>query len=124
MSDKQNGFDEMLRSALRPVQPPETLAKFLAIAAEAEEHRRKTGRRWFKPRSGGLLYMPAWPRMWAGGALAATLLFGGLIGEQVHRRHESAVATREFATSMRITDQAMEHTRAQLLQAGVRLDEQ
>jgi hypothetical protein len=123
MSDEQDGFDEMLRRALRPVQPPETLAKFLAIAAAAEEHRRATGRRWFKPRGGGLLYVPAWPRVWAGGALAA-VLFGGLMGEQVHRRHERAAADQEFATSMRITDEALAQTRAQLLQAGIRLDEQ
>jgi hypothetical protein len=52
------------------------------------------------------------------------LLIGGVVGEQVHRRHEQAVADQEFATSMRITEEALAHTRAQLLQAGIRLDEQ
>ena len=124
MSEEKYSFEEALTKALRPVNPPETLARFLAIAAEAEERRLKTGRRWFRPRSGGLLFIPAWPQMWAGGALAALLLFGGLFGEQTHRRHEREMADQEFATSMRITDQALEHTRAQLLQAGIRLDEQ
>jgi len=117
-------FDEMLTKALQPVAPPETLARFLAIAAEAEAHRAKTGKRWFRPASGwGLLYMPAWPRVMAGGALAAVLLVGGVVGEQVHRRHQREAADAEFATSMRITDEALARTRAQLLQAGVRLDQ-
>jgi hypothetical protein len=120
---EQNDFEAMLRKALRPVQPPETLARFLAVAAEAEEQERRTGRRWFRPASGGLLFVMPWPRAFAGGALAGLLLLGGLLGEQQHRRHERAAAEQEFATSMRITEQTMERTRAQLLQAGIQLDQ-
>jgi hypothetical protein len=120
-------FDEMLTKALRPVQPPETLAKFLAIAAEAEEHKRSTGRRWFRPASGGLIFvaswMNPWPRAFAGGALAAALLLGVFVAEQAHRRHEQAEATQEFATSERVTDEAIQRTREQLMRAGVPLDQ-
>jgi hypothetical protein len=131
MSDRENlqengkgsAFDQALTRALRPVQPPETLAKFLAIAAEAHEHKRRTGRRWFRPASGGLLFINPWPRAFAGGLLTAALMLGAFVAEQAHRRHQQAEATQEFATSMRITDEAIERTREQLLRAGVPLDQ-
>jgi hypothetical protein len=125
--DKPTEFEAALQRALRPVAPPATLAKFLAAAAEAHEQQRRTGRCWLRPRSRsgswGLLYVTPWPRVWAGGALAALLLAGALFGEQAHRRHQREAADAEFATSMRITDEALARTRAQLLQAGVRLEE-
>jgi hypothetical protein len=120
--EKMSDFEAALMKALRPVSPPETLAKFLAIAAAAQEQQRRTGRRWFRPWSGGLLLVTSWPRVWAGGALAAVLLFGVVVGEQAHQRHEHAVAEQEFETSLRITNEALEQTRAQLLQAGIQLE--
>jgi len=119
-------FETMLTKALRPVNAPETLAKFLAIAAEAQAQQRRTGRRWFRPRFGLLYVTPQWllrPQAWVGGALAAAIVLGVLVGEQVHRRHEQAVAEQEFATSMRITNETLERTRVQLLQAGIQLDQ-
>jgi hypothetical protein len=132
MSEEKSAFEAALTRALRPVQPPETLAKFLAIAAEAEQHKRSTGRRWFRPASGGLIFvapkweMPRrsiWPRAFAGGALAAVLLLGVFVAEQAHRRHEQAAATQQFATSERVTDEAIQRTREQLMRAGVPLDQ-
>jgi len=125
--DEMDLFERALQKALRPVSPPETLAKFLAIAAEAQEQQRRTGRRWFRPRgrsgSLGLLFVTPWPRVWAGGTMAAALLLCGLVGEQAYQRHQHAVADQEFETSLRITNEALERTRAQLLQAGIRLED-
>ncbi len=123
MSEEKNAFEQALTRALRPVQPPETLAKFLAIAAEAEEHKRRTGKRWFRPASGGFLFVNPWPRAFVGGALTAALMLGTFVAEQAHRRHEQAAATQEFATSERVTDEAIQRTREQLMRAGVPLDQ-
>jgi hypothetical protein len=126
-NDQGRAFEQALTCALRPVQPPETLAKFLAIAAEAEEHQRRTSRsqarRWFRPATGGLSFLNPWPRAFVGGALTAALMLGAFVAEQAHRRHEQAEATQEFATSMRVTDEAIQHTREQLMRAGVPLDQ-
>jgi hypothetical protein len=119
-------FEKQLTRALRPVNAPETLAKFLAIAAEAEKRRQKSGKRWlgWKPASGGRLLVlpPTWALPMAGSALAAVLVLGVVVGEHVHRQHERARATAEFETATRITDQAMQQTREQLALAGVPLE--
>ena len=65
----------------------------------------------------------AWMRVqrWAGAAVAAALAIGVLAGEHVHdsRNRERANANQQFEAATRITDQALEHTREQLRQAGV-----
>jgi uncharacterized protein HemX len=99
-------FEKQLTRALRPVNAPETLARFLAVAAEAEERRQK--RTWAMPM--------------AGSALAAVLVLGVVVGEHVHRQQERTRATQEFETSMRITNEALEQTRQQLAVAGVPLE--
>jgi hypothetical protein len=119
-------FEKQLTRALRPVNAPETLARFLAVAAEAEERRQKSGKwwLWWKPAGGGrLLVLPrTWAMPMAGSALAAVLVLGVVVGEHVHRQQERTRATQEFETSMRITNEALEQTRQQLAVAGVPLE--
>jgi hypothetical protein len=119
---EQNEFERALTRAMRRVDPPETLGKFLMKAVQAEigvEAESRLSRRekwaWFVPR----------PQRfgWMSGALAAVLLVGVFGVEQVHVRHERerAQATQQFETAMRVTDHALDQTRAQLQRAGIRL---
>jgi hypothetical protein len=117
-NDEMNEFEQALTRALRPVNPPERVARFLALAAEVEAERNLPRRErahrwaWFVPR----------PQRWAMGAVAALLAVGIFGGEKVHQRHQrEALATQQFETATRITDQALEHTREQLQRAGVPL---
>jgi hypothetical protein len=119
--DQNDRFEQALRKALRPVDAPETLARFLMAAAEVEAERelprRERKRRWAWSVSHG----------WFGAAsfaTAALLLVVVLGGERLHQRHlREAEATREFETATRITDQALEHAREQLARAGVSLEQ-
>src|SRR5271155_509155 len=87
-------LEAQLRKALERVDAPPTLIKFLETAIEAEEHQKRTGKLWFRPKRGGLLLvMPKpWRWMmspWAGGAVAAMLVAGVFgTGLHVHRVHE------------------------------------
>ena len=133
--EPMDDFERMLKRALRPVNAPATLAKFLASATEAKEHQRRTGRFWFTPRRfperkpGGKLLVLPWPPAWIGSALAAMLLLGVLAGEQVHghyEREQSArqqIAQQQFETAVRVTDRALDQTRQQLATAGLRFAE-
>jgi hypothetical protein len=125
--DPMDEFELALQHAMQRVEVrAETTRKFLAIAAEAERTRRSSGRRWLwhRPAGGGLLLVL--PRSWAmpvwGTAVAAVLVLGAVVGEQVHRQHERTRATQEFETATRITDRALEQTREQLVRSGVPLE--
>jgi hypothetical protein len=125
--EEMDEFERALTRALRRVEVrAETAAKFLAIAAEAKDHQRRTGRRWYTPESGGRVFVMPKPRVWMGGAIAAMLALGVFGAEQVHVRHErvvqAALAQQQFETAARITDQALEHAREQLARAGVLQD--
>ena len=119
---EQNEFERALTRAMARVNPPETLAKFLMKAAEVEaesrlpRRERKNKWAWFVPQRTAY--------GWMGGALAAVLVVGVFGVEQVHVRHEreqAAQATQQFETAMRVTDHALDQTRAQLQRAGIRL---
>ena len=66
-------------------------------------------------------------RLWrpvAGGALAASLLAGAFGAEAVHRRHareRAEAAAEQLQTAMRVTNHALDETRAQLARAGFRM---
>ena len=124
-------FERELTMAMRRVNAPASLERFLMIAAEAEAEREQQERRvlWFKPRatngarSGRVL---AFPRMqsWVGGAIAAVLVLGTIGSvEAIHlqnvRRQEQA--TREFAAAEQIRSRALEHAREQMQRVGVSL---
>ncbi len=127
--ENMDAFERSLKRALKRVDAgAEIRARFLAIAADAEQQHRQTGQRWMTPQNGGksagrLFFLPKFP-MWATGAIAAVLLVGVFSVEQVREKHERVMsADRNFAVSQEITEQALEHTRAQLQHAGVALDE-
>jgi hypothetical protein len=127
-NEAMNDFERQLTQRMRPVNAPETLAKFLAIAAEAEQTRRERGRWWMwsRPKSGGGVMVFSKPMVWTGFAMVAAMLMVVFVGQQMHVRQErekAALATQEFEAATRIEDQTMAHTREQLERAGIRLDQ-
>ncbi len=115
-------FEQSLQRALQRVDAPETLAKSVAAAVEAEEELRRGGSGWFRPSRGGLVYVLRKPRRWAVGALAAALLLGTLgVREWRLRQERVALADEQFTAAVRVTDHALQQTREQLRQAGVNL---
>ena len=117
-------FDRELHAAMRPVNAPETLAKFLALAAEAEARRSQRGGIAFVRLSNGgrVLAFPRAGSHWMGGAVAAMLLAGVFVAGDVHVRREHERATQDFATAERIEAQTLAQTRQQLAKAGVSLE--
>ena len=117
---EQNEFERALTRAMARVNPPETLTKFLMKAAEVEAEsrlpRKERKHRW-------AWFVPRQSFGWMSGALAAVMLVGVFGVEQVHVRHERerAEATQQFETAMRVTDHALDQTRAQLQRAGIKL---
>jgi predicted phage tail protein len=130
--ERMDEFEQSLARALKRVEVrADTAAKFLAIAAEAKQQHRETGRMWVTPRidgkktGGKLLFLPR-PvfRTWVGGALAAALAVGVFVGEQARERAQArkqALAEQQFEAAMRVTDHALDQTRASLERAGLRL---
>lgn len=107
-------FERQLARALRRVEAPEGFAARVMGRVDA-------------PVPAKVVEMPRRQApMWIGGAIAAMLAVGALVGEAVHVRHqreEAAVATQQFEAAMRVTDQALDQTRAQLKRAGLTLGE-
>jgi hypothetical protein len=149
--DPSHDLDGQLTQALRPVDPPpgfaarimELAAQPAAASAQLEADAsgpkarlipaRGAAPRWAvpkKPRAEGPLYSSVrfapislfW-RSWRLGslALAAALTACLFTGEQLHRRHQQQLADQQFLTAVRITDQALDQTREQLLRAGIHL---
>jgi methionine-rich copper-binding protein CopC len=106
-------FEQRLTQALRHVAPPDGFAdRILAQAQPAA------------PVHAKVLTMPSRLRLWASGAIAATLLVAG-ITQQIHARHQRQQAERaqqQFDAAMRITDTTLDHVRQQLEDAGVQID--
>jgi hypothetical protein len=122
MSNELSDFEKQLAKAMRRVDAPPNVAKFLALAtevhAERELPRRERKHRW-------AFFLPM-PPSWAAGALAAVLVLGVFAGQQVHERaqeRKAAVARQQFETAMRVTDHALDQTRAQLERVGLNLGE-
>ena len=120
-------FERELKHALVRVDAPDTLQRFLMIAAEAEAERERQNKRvlWFKPAQSRHKVL-VFPRMqsWIGGAIAAVLVLGTIGSvEAIHLQNErrQAEATREFAQAEQIRDRALEHARQQMQRAGVSL---
>lgn len=109
---EQDQFERELTRAMRSVDPPEGFAQRTMARVQS-----------IVPVRAKVLLMPRRVRLWAGGAIAAALLAGVFFAEQAHQRRqreEAALAQRQFELAMRITDHALEHTRQQLWDAGVR----
>ena len=107
---EQDQFERELTRAMRGVDPPEGFADRVMARALAGV-----------PARAKVLWMPRHAQMWASGAIAAALLAGVFFGEEAHLRHQrEQAAQRQFELAMRITDHALQHTRQQLWDAGVR----
>jgi hypothetical protein len=109
-----SGFEAKLTHAMQRVDAPEGFAARIMDRA-AKQSAAKSG-------PGKVIAFRSRMQRSAGLALAAMLALGVFGINEVHQRHEREVATRQFETASRITDQALEHTRQQLAKAGVKLD--
>ncbi len=115
-------FEEQLQKAMRHVDAPPTLVRFLEAAVEVERER-TLPRKERKHRWAFFLPRPQFAA-WMTSAVAAMLVVGVFAGEHAYRRHEQTVlATQQFETATRITDEALAHTREQLARAGVSLEQ-
>jgi hypothetical protein len=113
-----NDFESRLTSAMRPVDAPQGFATkimdlTLSPAQESQPPARVISMR---PRF-------VFPRLqlWAAGAIAAALLVGTFTAEQIHERQQREQAQQQFDAAMRITDHALDQTRARLERSGIRL---
>jgi hypothetical protein len=103
-------LEQELRRMLQRVDAPEGFAERTMARARGAGASR-----------GKLLTMPSRLRTWGSGAIAAALVAGVLIGEQVHVRHERerAEAQQQFEAAMRITGETLDEARLQIREAGV-----
>ena len=101
-------LEQQLTRGLRPVAPPEGFAdRTIARLQPAAPARAKV--------------VTMRPRLWASGAIAATLLAGVFVADETHVRHQrqkAELAQQQFDAAIRITDQTLDHVRQQLQQAG------
>lgn len=118
LSDSGESFAELeqyLRQALQRVDPPDGFReRTLARTQQSVPVRAK------------VFAMAPRRRLWASGAVAAAVLGGILVAEQIHVHHQrerTELARQQFEAAMRITDHALEHARQQLQHAGVRSGE-
>jgi hypothetical protein len=104
-------LEQYLTHALRRVDAPKGFAERTLARARAGS----------APR-GKLLVMPTRLRAWTSGAIAAALVAGVFVGEQLHvrrQREKAEVAQQQFEAAMRITGETLEQTRMELRRAGV-----
>jgi len=123
MSELMNGpegqeldeFELKLMQAMRRVDAPEGFAANLMERAGAPAAAKVLVMR---PRISILS-----ARAWVGGAIAAMLMAGVFIAEQVHvrREREQAAVQQQFEEGMRVTDRALDQTREKLERAGLKL---
>ena len=114
---KINEFEEQLARQLRRVDAPEGFA-LRVLDRVSDDAVRKMSLR------ARVFTMPAWsfkPRVWVGGAIAAALVLVCFAAQQVHVRQQQAQAKQQFDTAMRVTDHALDQTRAHLERAGFKL---
>jgi hypothetical protein len=112
-SEDMDEFELELMQRMRRVDAPEGFA--LRVMEKAKV-----------PARAKMLRFPAKPvmRAWMGGAIAAALAVGVFVGEQMHvrsQKQKQALAQQQFETAMRVTNDALNHTRAQLERAGFNL---
>jgi hypothetical protein len=111
LEELSSEFERELTRAMRGVDPAEGFADRVMARAQVNA----------KPRV-RLFGMPLRARVWTSGAIAAALLTGIFIGEEIHLRHQrEEAAQQQFELAMRITDRTLEHVQQQLWDAGVRL---
>ena len=117
---KMDEFEEQLVRQLRRVDAPEGFA--LRVLDRVSDHTEQQ-----PPLRARVLTMPAWsfkPRVWVGGAIAAALVLGCFAAQQVRvkqQQEKAELAQQQFDTAMRVTDHALDQTRAHLERAGFKL---
>ena len=117
MQEEMDEFEVRLARSLRHVEAPEDLKRRLyALAIEVKEE--KTVRRQERKHRWAFL-MPTWAAGAVAAAVVAVALIGG--GVHVHEKHQRAIANQQFDLAVQVTDQALQHTREQLLREGVPL---
>jgi hypothetical protein len=102
-------FEQQLTQALRRVDAPKGFAERTMTRAQVADEA-----------PGKVLMMPSRIRLWTSGAIAAALVAGVFVADQMHVRHQREVAQQQFEAGMRITDRALDHARERLEHAGVR----
>jgi hypothetical protein len=108
-------FETRLTHAMQRVDAPEGFAARIMDRAAKRAAAGMSG-------PGKVIAFRSRVQRYAGLALAAMLALGVFGIDQIHQRHEREIATQQFETASRITDQALEHTRQELAKAGVKLD--
>jgi hypothetical protein len=105
-------FERDLLRAMRRVDAPAGFVERTMARASATA----------RPRAKVIVMRPS-VRAWMSGAIAAALLTGVFVTDQVHARHqreEAQAAQQQFEAGIRITDQTLDQVRLQLQEAGVR----
>lgn len=122
-------FDEVLAKAMRRVDAPEGFAARVMGRAGSQipisKNERSVPLEVVTRSKGKLLMMPR-VQAWMGGAIAAALVMGALIGARVHvvrQQEQTALTERQFETAMRVTNRALDQTQMQLQRAGLKLGE-
>lgn len=103
-------LERELFGALRPFDPPAGFADRVVASAA-------------KPAAAKILAFRSW-RLIASGALAASILAGSFVAQDIHERRErerERATEQQFETAMRVTYRALDVTRVQLARAGFRL---
>lgn len=109
-----DAFEQQLTEALRHVEVPAGFAVRVMDRAAAPAVAQKVVV--MRPRR--------WGQLWLGGAIAAMLAVGAFVGETVrvrHQREQAELATQQFEAAVRVTDHALDQTRAKLERAGLKL---
>ena len=109
----EDQFEEYLSVQLRRVDAPEGFEDSILARADAEA-----------PTLAKVIVMPSRRRVWTSGAVAAALLVGGLLTQQVEvrrQRQQAEVAQQQFDTAIRITGETLDDTRQQLRDAGLEI---
>lgn len=118
-----DALEAALTRALRRVDAPQGFAANLCDRAAATSATPERAKILAMPRRTAFLRRVP-ENAWMAGALAAMLALCTFLGAGLHLRHQrqqAALAQQQFETAMRVTDHALDHTRAQLQRAGIRL---
>lgn len=113
-----------LRAALQPVDLPAGFADRVIAAAESARAKARTGTKVlpFGRRVHASLQM--W-RLAAGGAIAATVLAGTFVMDEIHQRHERErvqMTEQQLEKAVQVSNRALDEARAQLQRAAYRIN--
>lgn len=109
---EEDRFERDLMRAMRRVDPPAGFVERTMARAHTTA----------RPPAKVIMMRPG-VRAWMSGAIAAALLGGVFVADQVrvrHQREEAQAAQRQFEAGLQITDQTLEQVRLQLHEAGIR----